>query len=701
MSDLLEQRVEALERQLAELASEVSGRGPQTQPASPDAPPTGRRLPPPMPPNLPDYPRLPLTEPLPAAPRREVDFEQLVGGRLLALVGGLAVVVGIAFFVALAVNHGWIGEGGRVTLAGCASAAMLVGGCWLYERKGRLQAALALVGSAIAGLFLTLTAATAGYDLIPTSAALPFALGIGVLATTIAVRWDARTVAGLGIGGTLAAPLLGNAVTTSGMAFLAVASASAAAVLVWRRWQWLAVGAFVLVFVQVTLWTMSRPSEGSLVVVLSVFAILNLGLALGYEVRDATSRLQPTAVLLVPFGALVLGALGFAGLAHGPGEPAGGLWLLGLAAAHAVGAGSSVAARRASVEITLVLLGAAVLLGDVAFGLLGDGWVLAVVWAVSAVGFAVVALRHPDRSALAQLALGGQLAIALGQVLLFDASPQLLVGGHRPAAGAVAALAAVMVAAFASARLLVDEPLGVRVTLDGLAMAALAYATALSFSGSPLLVAWAVAAVALAGTAGRLDDRVARVGALGFLALIAAHLLVFDAPLSALVDGLDSVATPALGLVLVAAVACLFVRVDPSSEVPPAALVATALVAVIYLGSTLIVDAARPGLGQTLLSVFWAGCGIAALVIGLRLSVRLLRIGGLALLCLAATKVFLYDLGALQSAYRVGSFIGLGLLLLGAGFAYQRLRSTARRRPANPILLRCHSGHVELPLRSC
>jgi uncharacterized membrane protein len=37
-------------------------------------------------------------------------------------------------------------------------------------------------------------------------------------------------------------------------------------------------------------------------------------------------------------------------------------------------------------------------------------------------------------------------------------------------------------------------------------------------------------------------------------------------------------------------------------------------------------------------------------------------------------KVFLYDLAALTSVYRVASFIGLGLLLLLAAFAYQRLR---------------------------
>ncbi|MEO6858441.1 MAG: hypothetical protein ABI323_07630 [Solirubrobacteraceae bacterium] len=39
--------------------------------------------------------------------------------------------------------------------------------------------------------------------------------------------------------------------------------------------------------------------------------------------------------------------------------------------------------------------------------------------------------------------------------------------------------------------------------------------------------------------------------------------------------------------------------------------------------------------------------------------------------------MFLYDLSMLTSVYRVASFTGLGRLLLGGAFAYQRLRPPA------------------------
>jgi uncharacterized membrane protein len=78
--------------------------------------------------------------------------------------------------------------------------------------------------------------------------------------------------------------------------------------------------------------------------------------------------------------------------------------------------------------------------------------------------------------------------------------------------------------------------------------------------------------------------------------------------------------------------------------------------------------------GQTMLSVLWALAGVGALVCGLMLDDRGLRQGALVLLGVTVAKVFLYDLSSLDSLSRVGSLIGLGLLLLCGAFAWQRLR---------------------------
>lgn len=88
--------------------------------------------------------------------------------------------------------------------------------------------------------------------------------------------------------------------------------------------------------------------------------------------------------------------------------------------------------------------------------------------------------------------------------------------------------------------------------------------------------------------------------------------------------------------------------------------------------------------GQVTLSVLWAVLGLLAFVAGLRLAAADLRHAGLALLALATAKVFLFDLSALDVAYRVISLIALGLLLLASAWVWQRLQH--RPRPGN--------GHV-------
>jgi uncharacterized membrane protein len=51
---------------------------------------------------------------------------------------------------------------------------------------------------------------------------------------------------------------------------------------------------------------------------------------------------------------------------------------------------------------------------------------------------------------------------------------------------------------------------------------------------------------------------------------------------------------------------------------------------------------------------------------------RALRLVGLAIIGLAAAKVFLLDMAGLAGLWRVLSFLGLGLALIGVGAVYRR-----------------------------
>jgi uncharacterized membrane protein len=71
-------------------------------------------------------------------------------------------------------------------------------------------------------------------------------------------------------------------------------------------------------------------------------------------------------------------------------------------------------------------------------------------------------------------------------------------------------------------------------------------------------------------------------------------------------------------------------------------------------------------------SAVWLAFALALFVAGLRLAMPYVRYAGLAVMVVVVLKVFLWDMSSLEGLYRIASFIGLGLCLVGIGWLYQR-----------------------------
>lgn len=78
-------------------------------------------------------------------------------------------------------------------------------------------------------------------------------------------------------------------------------------------------------------------------------------------------------------------------------------------------------------------------------------------------------------------------------------------------------------------------------------------------------------------------------------------------------------------------------------------------------------------------SVVWLISSLVLLAVGLWRKAPWLRHGALAILILTVCKVFLSDMAALGGLYRVASFLGLGLFLVGIGYVYQRYVFTDKK----------------------
>jgi uncharacterized membrane protein len=84
-------------------------------------------------------------------------------------------------------------------------------------------------------------------------------------------------------------------------------------------------------------------------------------------------------------------------------------------------------------------------------------------------------------------------------------------------------------------------------------------------------------------------------------------------------------------------------------------------------------------------SAIWLLYGASLLGAGIVTGLAAFRYASLAIIMLTITKVFLSDLSHLSGILRALSFIGLGLVLVGIGYFYQRLifpQNTAEQEDA-------------------
>lgn len=71
-------------------------------------------------------------------------------------------------------------------------------------------------------------------------------------------------------------------------------------------------------------------------------------------------------------------------------------------------------------------------------------------------------------------------------------------------------------------------------------------------------------------------------------------------------------------------------------------------------------------------SAVWLAAALALFVAGIRIGQKYVRLAGLAVMMVVVFKVFVIDLSGIGGLYRIASFVGLGLCLVGIGWLYAR-----------------------------
>lgn len=628
------------------------------------------------------------------------DLEELVTGRLLAWVGGLAIVVGAIFFLSMAFSNGWIGPGARVSIGLIASVIAIGSGAWFFERREALFGHV-LVAVGLGVVSLSLLAATRLYDFVPAEVGLLGALASAIVAAGIAVRAESQIVAAYGlVAALIAPPLLGASPNLATIGFLAAALIGTVIISLERTWAWLPPIAFLLSAPQVADWLVDDAAAGTGLIVLAGFWMLYALASGGEEFHTPSARLRPSSATVLLANAAFLVWVGFA-LLEGDLEHWRGLFLVTVAIAHGVLGGYFLKDRHDRHPFGLLAFGAGVAAISMAVPVQLGGPPVPLAWAAEATALAwLYGQRRHGYSAVVAVVLG---ALAVGHLFTVEYPLWEITDGVEsdiPFVNASGATLAFVGFGFGLSGFLVrSSRIRSLLAVAGILLVAVAVPFELQ-TPWVAVAAWSM----LAGGAFALtwkDAREAPTYLISAQILIAGSIiwtLASIAPISRLtVESLSSIdhplfwspATAALASI-VAALACgSWVRRahrDWQLWAIPAALLT------VFLLSIGVVDEFQSRVGglsslasvqeqsQVTLSILWAVLGGIVFVVGVLRLWSITRSFGLALLALASAKVFIYDLASLDATYRVLSFIGLGVLLLASSFAYQHFMPLIERQ---------------------
>ena len=151
----------------------------------------------------------PAKPPAPAPSLSAINWEQFMGAKLFAWIGGLALFLGVAFFVKYSFEHNLIPPEVRVAI-GFAVGLVLVGGGLALKRKENVVTSQTLCATGILILYTVTFACRSFYHfaffgLVPTFLLMTLITAVAFL---LAVRLNAIAVAILGMAGGFLTPIL-------------------------------------------------------------------------------------------------------------------------------------------------------------------------------------------------------------------------------------------------------------------------------------------------------------------------------------------------------------------------------------------------------------------------------------------------------------------------------------------------------------
>ncbi len=642
----------------------------------------------------------------PTVPTPNWNWEWLIGGNWLARIGVVALIVGAAFFISLAIDRGWLGEAERVILGLIAGLAFM--GAGEFYRTRYPIWAQTVAGGGLAILYLSVYGGFALFGLIdPVPAFGLFAL-ITVAGVAQALRQESVGLAVLAIFGGFATPLLLQENLPDErllLAYVLVLDMGVLALASMRNWRWFTLLAWAWSLVLFAFWYWElEPSTGLAQIGISTIFLIFAGSTAAFHIV----RRKPAGILDIAL--LTANAIAYCLISYGIMFDAYRPWMGGFTALLAAFYILLVTACRirggASLNLTLYTVAPAVGFAALAVPIQLEGPWVSLAWGIEA----LVLLWLSFPLAMRELRWSGYLILLVSAFWVLaadtpaalerDLTPFL----NQPMIGYAAAVIAPALAACLLYLRRAEVP-GEEWAIPALAVwGAVVGAVVLpvQLDGALVSVSWAAYAVFLLLVSVRLRMDALRWATYVLLAALVIRLAAIE---TADID-LDTL-RPVINwrfLAFGSGIASLYAALwlarrssvnfgarfrEVEATAAPVALFGLATLASLWILSAEILasaDSARLNLSAQAsdnvavlgLTLLWAIYGAALMLLGVLRRMRLVRVTGLGLLIVSVIKLFAYDSGALEQEYRVIAFLALGALLVAGGFLYQRHSSAVR-----------------------
>ncbi len=248
-------------------------------------------------------------EPQPEPVSRPREWEQILGGNWLARIGVITLLFGAAFFVKFAIDNKWINPIGWVTLGILAGLLMLAGG--YFWRKRYPTFAQALSGGGIGLLYLSVFSASAVARFLPLALAVVCLFLISAGSSILAIKYDSKAIAILGIVGAFVAPFaIGGTVRQatavqggSGISlivYVLVIDLGVLALSTFRNWRWFTLIALFGSLMTFGVWsTLKQSLLLSEVCLTTMFLIFVAATTLHHVIRRQHSGVFDYALMII------------------------------------------------------------------------------------------------------------------------------------------------------------------------------------------------------------------------------------------------------------------------------------------------------------------------------------------------------------------------------------------------------------------